>query len=324
MALGDAHDLAVARPVAGLLAHAENEVSPVAHRDVLALAVDVDVARHAVGGDREMAADAVRAVAEVAERLELPELDALPLERLRDDRPRDEARVLPRPVVVEHPRDDARDAERVVVVHRQEVRGHLRRRVHRLRVERRALVEDDAAVGVEVVVVDDRVARVAVLLRRARGVEALELELVVEDRLEEVERADDVRHHRLVRPVPGLADVSLGAEVEDVRLVRGLLQLADEVVDRRAVGEVGELDDHPLAQVADVVERAARRRADEGDDVRAELDERFREVRAHEAVGAGDEHRAPFVYVAELAPQVGDRGLRPDASGACPAHGRKE
>ena len=278
MALGDAHDLAVARPVAGLLAHAEDEVGPVAHGDVLALAVDVDVARHAVGGDREVAPDTVRAVAEVAKWLELAELDALPLERLRDDRPRDEARVLPRPVVVEHPRDDARDAERVVVVHRQEVRRHLRRRVHGLRVERRALVEDDAAVCVELMLVDDRVARVAVLLRRPRGVEALQLEVVVEDRLEEVERAYDVRHHRLVRPVPGLADVRLGPEMEDVRPVGRLLQLAHEVVDRSAVGEVGELDHHPLAQVADVVQRAARRRADESDDVRAQLDECLREV----------------------------------------------
>ena len=88
----------------------------------------------------------------------------------------------------------------------------------------------------------DGVARVAVLLRRAGRVESLDLELVVEDRLEEVERADDVRHHRLVRPVPGLAHVGLGAEMEDVRPVRRLLQLADEIVDRRAVSEVGELD----------------------------------------------------------------------------------
>ena len=185
-------------------------------------------------------------------------------------------------------------------------------------------MEDDAAVGVELVLVDDRVARVAVLLRRAGGVESLELELVVEDRLEEVERADDVRHHRLVRPVPGLAHVRLGAEMEDVGPVGRLLQLPHEIVDRRAVGEVGELHDHPLAQVADVVQRAARRGADEGHDVGAQLDERLREVRAHEAVGAGDEHRAPFVDVAELAPQVGDRGLGPDAPGTCPAHGRKE
>ena len=83
-------------------------------------------------------------------------------------------------------------------------------------------MEDDAAVGVEVVVVRDRLARVAVLLRRAGGVEALDLEAVVEDRLQEVERADDVRHHRLVGPVPGLAHVCLGAEVEDVWLVRRL------------------------------------------------------------------------------------------------------
>ncbi len=323
MALGHAHQLAVARPVALLLAHAEDQLAPVAHRDVLALAVDVDVAGNAVRGDHEMAADAVRAVAEVAERLELSELDARPLERLRDDRAGDEARVLPRPVVVEHPRDDAGDAERVVVVHRQEVRRDLRRRVHGLGVDRRALVEDDAAVGVEVVLVRDRLARVAVLLRRAGRVEALHLELVVEDRLQEVERADDVRHHRLVRPVPGLADVGLGAEVEDVRPVGRLLQLADEVVDRGAVGEVGELDVDPRAQVADVVQRAARRGTDEGEDVRAELDERLREVRAHEAVGARDEHRATLVDVAELAPQVGDRGLGPDALGSRPAHGRK-
>ena len=48
-------------------------------------------------------------------------------------------------------------------------------------------------------------------------------------------------------------------------------------------------------------------------DVRAELDERLREVRAHEAVGAGDEHRAALVDVAELASQVGDGCLCPCA-----------
>ena len=81
-------------------------------------------------------------------------------------------------------------------------------------------MEDQAAVLVEVVVVRDGLAHVAVLLRGARGVELLELEAVVDDRLQQVERADRVRHHRLVRPVPRLADVRLRAEVEDVGLVR--------------------------------------------------------------------------------------------------------
>ena len=80
-------------------------------------------------------------------------------------------------------------------------------------------MQDQAARVVEVVVVRDVVAHVAVLLRGAGGVELLELEAGVDDRLQQVERADRVRHHRLVGPVPRLADVRLGAEVEDVRPV---------------------------------------------------------------------------------------------------------
>ena len=78
----------------------------------------------------------------------------------------------------------------------------------------------------------------------------------------------------------------LGAEVEDVRPVGCVAELADEVVDRRAVGEVGEVDLQLAAEVPDVVEGAARRRAHEGVDVRAERDERLGEVRPHEPVGA--------------------------------------
>ena len=81
-------------------------------------------------------------------------------------------------------------------------------------------MQDQAALVVEVVVVRDGLADVAVLLRGAGGVELLELEAVVDDRLQQVERADRVRHHRLVRPVPRLADVRLRAEVEDVRACR--------------------------------------------------------------------------------------------------------
>ena len=99
------------------------------------------------------------------------------------------------------------------------------------------------------------------------------------------------------------ADVRLRAEVEDERPVGRARELvANEVVDRGLVGEVGEDDAEPPPQVADVVERPRRGRADEGDHVGAELDQRVGQVRAHEPVGAGDEHRAAAVDVAEVAP----------------------
>ena len=140
-------------PEAVRLADLDDLLRPVRHRDVLALPVDVDVAGDALRGDGQVAAHAVGAEAEVAQRVELAELDLLALERLRDDRPGHVARVLARPVVVEHARDDSGQAERVEVVHRQEVGGHLRGRVDRLRVDRRALVQDQAARVVVVVVV---------------------------------------------------------------------------------------------------------------------------------------------------------------------------
>jgi hypothetical protein len=70
-------------------------------------------------------------------------------------------------------------------------------------------------------------------------------------------------------------DVSLRAEVEDVRLVRRLAQLPHEEVDRSLIGEIGEVDLEPRSKVPDVIEGAARRRAHEGVDRRAELDERI-------------------------------------------------
>ena len=51
--------------------------------------------------------------------------------------------------------------------------------------------------------------------------------------------------------------------------------------------------------------------------VRAELDERLREVGAHEAVGARHEDGTVFVDFAELTLQVGDGGLGPDTRRAC-------
>ena len=319
-AFGDAYELPAGRPVAVLLADAEDQLGPVAHGDVLALAVDVDVARDSVQRDHQVAAHAVGAEAEVAHRLQLAELDMLANEGLCDDRAGDEARVLARPVVVEHTCDHAGHGERVVVVHGEEVSRHLGRRVDRLGVDRGALVEDHAAVLVEVVVVGDRLAHVAVLLGGAGGVELLQLEAVVDDRLEQVERADNVRHHGLVRAVPRLAHVRLGAEVEEVRAVRRLLEVADHVVDRGAVGEVGEDDPHPVAQVGDVVQRAARGRAHEGDHVGSELDQRLGEVGAHEPVCAGDENGAAREGVTELLSQARDRLGRPQGVAAQPVH----
>ena len=240
-----------------------------------------------------------------------------PGQRLRDDRAGDIARVLARPVVVEHPRDDAGDAEGVVVVHRQEVGRDLRGRVDRLRVDRRALVQDQPARLVEVVVVGDALAHVAVLLRGAGRVELLQLQPPVDDRLEQVQRPDRVRHHRLVGPVPRLAHVRLGAEMEDVRLVRDRVpQLLDQIVDRRLVGQVGELHLQPAAQVRDVVERPTRGRTHERMHVGADLDQRIRQVRTHETVSARDQHRAARVDVAELATQVSEGVLGPDRVGA--------
>ena len=207
------------RPEAVLDADPEDQVGPVRHRDVLALAVDVDVAGTPLAATVRWPRTPSVQKQKSRSGSSAPSSISGRVERLRDDRAGHVARVLARPVVVEHPRDDARDAERVVVVHRQEVGGDLRGRVDRLRVDRRALVQDQAARVVEVVVVRDGLAHVAVLLRGAGGVELLELEAPVDDRLEQVERADRVRHHRLVGPVPRLADVRLCAEVEDVRLV---------------------------------------------------------------------------------------------------------
>ena len=66
-----------------------------------------------------------------------------------------------------------------------------------------------------------------------------------------------------------------------------------------------------LAQMADVVQRTARRRAHEHLDIGVEMDERFGQVRAHEAVRSGDEARASGEELAELAPQVCERFVRP-------------
>src|SRR4029450_9330832 len=84
------------RPEAVLLARADDQVAPVRHRDVLALAVDVDVAGNALRSHCQVTADAVGAEAEITERLELAELDPGALPRLGGDRPRHRGRGLAR------------------------------------------------------------------------------------------------------------------------------------------------------------------------------------------------------------------------------------
>jgi len=171
-------------------------------------------------------------------------------------------------------------------------------------------VQDQPALIVEGVLVRNVLVHVAVLLRGPGRVELLELETVVDDRLEQVERADRVRDHGLVWAMPGLADVGLRAEMEDVRLVGGVEQLSDEVVDRGLVREIRKVHLQLLAQRCDVVQRAARRRANERVDVRVELNERIGEVRAHEPVGAGDETRPPAEEVAEVPPEISNGVVR--------------
>ena len=66
-------DVAVGAPEAVLDPGRDDQVGPVPHRDVLTLAVHVDVAGGSLGGDHQVPADTVRAEAEVSQRLERTE-----------------------------------------------------------------------------------------------------------------------------------------------------------------------------------------------------------------------------------------------------------
>ena len=158
----------------------------------------------------------------------------------------------------------------------------------------------------------DAFAHVAVLLGGAGGVELLELDVVVDDRLQQVERPHGVRHHRLVRAVPGLADVRLCTEMEHVRSVRGGHQMvAHAMVDRGLVGQVREDDRQLVPTMADVVERPRRGRADECDDMSAEGDERLGQVRAHESIGTRDEAGSIAIRRLEVVPELRCRAFVP-------------
>src|SRR5207247_1373494 len=79
-------------PVTLLFADPDDHFGPVAHGDVLPLPVHVEVTGYAVRRHREVAADAVRAEAEVAHRLELAQLDLGALGSQGEDPPRQVAK----------------------------------------------------------------------------------------------------------------------------------------------------------------------------------------------------------------------------------------
>ena len=157
----------------------------------------------------------------------------------------------------------------------------------------------------------NRLAHVPVFLRRSGRVELLELETAVDDRLEQVQRSDRVRHHCFVRSVPRLADVCLRAEMEDVWAIACLAQVLHQVVDRRLIGEIGEVNVELSAEMPDVVQRAARRRSDERVHRCVERHEGFGQVRAHEAVSARDQACSLAEVVAVLRTKRGQRFVRP-------------
>ena len=112
----------------------------------------------------------------------------------------------------------------------------------------------------------------------------------------------------------------LRSEMEEVRPVLRLREVAHQVVDRRLVGEVREDHAQPPLQVADVVQRARRGGAHERDHVGVELDEGLGQVRAHEAVGARDQAGPARIGVADLAAQGGEVLFCPLGVGGGYAH----
>src|SRR4029077_1786171 len=74
-ALGDLNEAPVRRPEPVLRSDPQDRLGPVAHRDVLALPVHVDVPGGSLRPHREMPTYAVRAVAEVTQGFEVAELD---------------------------------------------------------------------------------------------------------------------------------------------------------------------------------------------------------------------------------------------------------
>ena len=100
--------------------------------------------------------------------------------------------------------------------------------------------------------------------------------------------------------------MGLGAEVEDEGRIGRRRQCLDRAVDGEPIGEVSPVHGYVLAEMADVVQSAARRGAHEDVHARSEPHERLRQVRAHEAVGTSDEHRAASVGIADVLVERGE------------------
>lgn len=196
-------------PIALLRPHFEDSLSPIAHRNVPNIAIDVLFAGVTLESDVQVFANPVPDKSHVPFGLKVAQFDDIPLQSLVDDRARDVPEVLAWAVVVEHPLRHARDIVRVVEVHLDEVRRQLRGRVNTLRVDRGALAKEDAAVLLELVVTAQLLSDVSVLLVRPRRVELRDVQVELDDRLQEVQRPRDVRLDRIVGPVPGLTDVGL-------------------------------------------------------------------------------------------------------------------
>ena len=100
--------------------------------------------------------------------------------------------------------------------------------------------------------------------------------------------------------------MGLGAEVEDEGRIGRSRQCLDRAVDGEPIGEVSPVDGYVLAEMADVVQSAARRGAHEDVHARSEADERLRHVRAHETVRTRHEHRSSGVGVADVLLERGE------------------
>ena len=226
-------------------------------------------------------------VDEIAElRAVTVDVDGLILDR-KPDEPADEALAivldeLTRPVHVGQPERARAHAEHVVVDEMVVLAGRLVDPVDVGRAHEMALI-DRKRVGAPV-----HLART--------GEDDLHLRVVVAARLENGELAAAVDLEIGVG-VPHAVDVAhLAREAEDD------VAIADEMVHRRLLADVGHVDAHPIGDAVDVEQVAAGVRDERVHEqhVGAELDQAAREVAADEPEAAGDHHGAVAVELAVL------------------------
>ena len=245
---------------------------------------DLAVARVARARPQER----VRGVVDVDEVAQLRavavDLDRLVLDREADE-PADEALAvvldqLARAVDVRQPQRAGAHAEHVVVDEVVVLAGRLVDAV-------------DVGRPHELALADRQRVGPAVDLARA-GEDDLHVRVVVAARLENRQLAAAVDLEIRVRIAHAVDVAHLAREVEDD------VAIAHEIVHRRLLADVGDVDVHAIGDAVDVEEVAAvvgDQRVDE-QDVRAEIDERAREVAADEAEAAGDHHLAAAIELA--------------------------